>query len=90
MAFFGRRGAVHQRGSGSSATGSGACARRIERARPACAATARGSALRNPARCHAREDVAQQARRHPALGLHVVHLLPDEHRGNLRATPIQP
>jgi hypothetical protein len=43
--------------------------------------------LEEPARCHARPDVAQQARRHPALGLHVVHPLSDEHRGNLRATP---
>jgi hypothetical protein len=29
--------------------------------------------LEEPARCHARPDVTQQARRHPALGLHVVH-----------------
>jgi hypothetical protein len=46
--------------------------------------------LEEPARCHARPDIAQQARRHPALGLHLEHPLADEHRGNLRATPPQP
>jgi len=46
--------------------------------------------LEEPARRHALPDVAQQARRHPALELHVVRPLPDERRGNLRATPTQP